>query len=302
MASKRQIEAIANTAEGTEQQKLQGLVSSEDVFKSEVIDKRMSVLDILEDYPSAKLSFAAYLDMLRPLAPRRYSISSSPLATLPDTPVRASLTYDVHSAPALSGNGRRFEGVASTYLASRAIGSRIPCSVRRSNTGFHLPKDHSMPIIMVAAGTGLAPMRGFIQQRAYIAENNPGILGAALLYFGCRDFEKDFLYADELREWESLGAVQVRAAFSRHGPPRAQGEAEYKYTHERMWEERDEIRDLFRKGAKIFVCGSASKLAKSTNEITKRIWRTAFPDKSEQDAQDWLDSIREVRYVSDVFD
>ncbi|KAI0444421.1 cytochrome P450 [Xylaria telfairii] len=302
VASKRQIEAIANTAEGSEQHKLQGLVSSEDVFKNEVIDKRMSVLDILEDYPSARLSFAAYLDMLRPLAPRRYSISSSPLATLPDKPVRASLTYDVHLASALSGNGRLFEGVASTYLASRTLGSRIPCSVRRSNTGFHLPKDPSMPIIMVAAGTGLAPMRGFIQQRAYIAANNRGILGAALLYFGCRDFEKDFLYADELREWESLGAVQVRPAFSRHGPPRSQGEAEYKYTHERMWEERDEIRDLFRKGAKIFVCGSASKLAKSTNEVTKRIWRAAYPDKSEQDSQDWLDSIREVRYVSDVFD
>ncbi|KAI0451948.1 hypothetical protein F5B21DRAFT_506720 [Xylaria acuta] len=302
LASKRQIEAIAKTAEGSEQHKLQDLTSSEDVFKSEVIGKRMSVLDIFEDYPGAKLSFAAYLDMLRPLAPRQYSISSSPLATLPGKPVCAAVTYDVHSAPALSGNGRLFEGVASTYLANRTVGSRIPCSVRRSNTGFHLPKDPGTPIIMVAAGTGLAPMRGFIQQRAYIAETNRDVLGAALLYFGCRDFEKDFLYADELREWEGLGAVQVRPAFSRRGPPRAQGKAEYKYTHERMWEERDEIRDLFRQGAKIFVCGSASKLAKSTNEVTKRSWRAAFPDKSEQDAQGWLAGIREVRYVSDVFD
>ncbi|KAI1756808.1 cytochrome P450 [Xylaria castorea] len=301
-ASKRQIEAIAKTAEGSEQHKLQGLASSEDTFRSEVIDKCMSVLDILEDYPSANLSFATYLDMLRPLAPRQYSISSSPIATLPEKPVRASLTYDVHSAPALSGNGRLFEGVTSTYLASRTVGSRIPCSVRRSNTGFHLPKDPEIPIIMVAAGTGLAPMRGFIQQRACIAENNPNVLGVALLYFGCRDFEKDFLYADELRKWESLGAVEVRPAFSRRGPPRAQGEAEYKYTHERMWEERDEIRKLFQQGAKIFVCGSASKLAKSTNEVAMRIWRAGSADRSEQDAQDWLASIREVRYVSDVFD
>ncbi|KAI0855196.1 cytochrome P450 [Xylaria cubensis] len=302
LASKRQIEAIAKTAEGDEQYKLQNLISSEDTFKSEVIDKCMSVLDILEDYPSAKLSFAAYLDMLRPLTPRQYSISSSPLATPPGKPVRASITYDIHSAPALSGNGRLFEGVASTYLASRTIGSRIPCTVRRSNTGFHLPKDPEIPIIMVAAGTGLAPMRGFIQQRACIAENSGNKLGPALLYFGCRDFEKDFLYADELHKWESLGAVQVRPAFSRRGPPRAQGESEYKYTHERMWEERDEIRELFRRGAKIFVCGSASKLARSTNEVAMRIWRAGSADRSEQDAQDWLASIREVRYVSDVFD
>ncbi|KAI0535776.1 cytochrome P450 [Xylaria digitata] len=302
LASKRQIEAIAKTAEGDEQRKLRDLASSEDSFTKEIIDKRMSVLDLLEDYPNAKLSFAAYLDMLRPLTPRQYSISSSPLAALSERSELASLTYDVHSAPARSGNGRLFQGVASTYLATRTAGSRIRCSVRHSNTGFHLPNDPSTPIIMIAAGTGLAPMRGFIQQRACIAGNDRNSLGPALLYFGCRDYESDFLYADELREWENLGAVQVRPAFSRRGPPNADGKGNYKYTHERMWEEKEEIRDLFRRGAKIFVCGSASKLAKSTNEVTKRIWRFAFPDKSEEDAQQWLDSIREVRYVSDVFD
>ncbi|RYC58691.1 hypothetical protein CHU98_g7518 [Xylaria longipes] len=279
LASKRQIEAIAKTAEGNAQHKLQDLTSSEDAFKREVIDKRMSA-------PGAPT-------ILHLVVPTRDAARKADACV---TNVRRAL------GAALSGNGRLFEGVASTYLASRTVGSRIPCSVRRSNTGFHLPKNPGTPIIMVAAGTGLAPMRGFIQQRAYIAENNPGVLGAALLYFGCRDFENDFLYADELHQWESLGAVKVRPAFSRRGPPRAQGKAEYKYTHERMWEERDEIRELFRQGAKIFVCGSASKLARSTNEVTKRIWRVAFPDKSEQDAQDWLDSIREMRYVSDVFD
>jgi len=301
-ASKRQVEAILKTAEGNEQHKLQELISSEDVFQKEIIDKRMSVLDILEDYPSAKLSFAAYLDMLRPLTPRQYSISSSPLATAPDKAVVASLTYDVHSAPARSGAGRLFQGVASTYLATRVVGSHIRCFVRRSNTGFHLPHDGSTPIIMVAAGTGMAPMRGFVQQRACIAESNKGNpefkLGPALLYFGCRDHESDFLYADELRSWEELGAVQVRAAFSRRGPD----DGAYKYTHERMWAEREEIRDLFQRGAKIFVCGSASKLAKSTNEVVKRIWKEGFPGKSDEEAQQWLDSIREVRYVTDVFD
>ncbi|KAI8629786.1 cytochrome P450 [Xylariaceae sp. FL1651] len=308
-ASKRQVEAIAKTAEGAEQRQLQDLAASEDTFKKEIIDKRTSVLDLLEDHPSATLSFAAFLDMLRPLTPRQYSISSSPLATEPGRPaVRASLTYDVHAAPARSGHGRAFQGVASTYLATRDVGARIRCSVRRSHAGFHLPHDASTPLIMVAAGTGLAPMRGFVQQRACIAENNKAALGPALLYFGCRDCEGDFLYADELRAWEELGAVRVRPAFSRHGPAKGEGEGDggeqkyYKYTHERMWDEKDEIRDLFARGAKVFVCGSASKLAKSTNEVTKRIWRDAHPEKSEDEAQQWLESIREVRYVSDVFD
>ncbi|KAI0976920.1 cytochrome P450 [Xylaria arbuscula] len=301
-ASKRQIEAIAKTADEADEQKLQALISSPEVFAKEVVDKRLSVLDLLEDHPSAKLSFASYLDMLRPLTPRRYSISSSPLAALSDKTERATLTYDVHDAPARSGQGRQFHGVASTYLATRTPGSRIRCVVRRSNnTGFHLPADASTPLIMVAAGTGVAPFRGFVQQRACIGANNPGVLGPALLYFGCRDYERDFLYAEELREWEGLGAVQVRPAFSRRGPADG-GKGGYKYTHERMWEEREELRELFQRGAKIFVCGSASKLAKSTNEVTKRIWRSAFPERSEEDAQRWLDGIREVRYVSDVFD
>ncbi|KAI0799063.1 cytochrome P450 [Xylaria sp. FL0064] len=313
-ASKRQIEAISKTADEIDQRKLQALISTEDAFMKEVIEKRVSVLDLLEDQPSAKLSFAAYLDMLRPLTPRQYSISSSPLAALSAKAETASLTYDVHTAPARSGHGRQFQGVASTYLASRPVGSRIRCVVRRSNTGFHLPADPSTPLIMVAAGTGLAPMRGFIQQRACIAAaNNSNLnnaLGPALLYFGCRDYELDFLYAEELREWEKLGAVEVRPAFSRRAPPpdavsiseKGEGEKAYKYTHERMWAEQEELRDLFRRGAKIFVCGSASKLAKSTNEVVKRIWRVAFPEKSEEDAQRWLEGIREVRYVSDVFD
>ncbi|KAI0427039.1 cytochrome P450 [Xylaria sp. FL1042] len=317
-ASKRQIESIAKTADSTDQLKLQALIASESAFTKEVLEKRLSILDLLEDYPTATLSLAAYLDMLRPLTPRQYSISSSPLAALSAGTELASLTYDVHAAPARSGHGRVFHGAASTYLASRPAGSRIRCVVRRSNAGFHLPADPSTPLIMVAAGTGLAPMRGFIQQRACIAAANNNntnntsntsttTLGPALLYFGCRDYELDFLYAEELGEWEKLGAVELRPAFSRRGPPGAKkgdGEKEggYKYTHERMWAEQEEIRDLFKRGAKIFVCGSASKLAKSTNEVIKRIWRVAFPDKSEEDAQRWLEGIREVRYVSDVFD
>ncbi|KAI1361816.1 cytochrome P450 [Xylaria arbuscula] len=319
-ASKRQIEAIAKTTtRESDNRALQALISSPEAFAQSVIEKRLSVLDLLEDHPSAGLSFGAYLDMLRPLTPRQYSISSSPLAALSSKSEIASLTYDVHVAPARSGNGRVFHGVASTYLATRPLGSRIRCFVRRSISGFHLPADPQTPIIMVAAGTGLAPMRGFIQQRGCLAaaHNNTdntntkgNILGPALLYFGCRDYESDFIYAAELRAWENLGAVEVRPAFSRRGPTAPETETEtgengaghYKYTHERMWEEREEVRALFRRGAKIFVCGSASKLARSTNEVVKRIWREAFPDKSDEDAQAWLDGIREVRYVSDVFD
>jgi cytochrome P450/NADPH-cytochrome P450 reductase len=302
--SQRQLQTIASTATSEGERKdLETLSSSAETFKAEVLAKRKSVLDILEDYPSTTLSFGAFLDMLKPLSPRQYSISSSPLATAAHTEtghersVIASLTFDVHEAPARSGHDRIFQGVASTYLARQTVGSKIRCFVRATNTSFHLPNDSEIPVIMISAGTGIAPMRGFIEERAQIAKARSKKLGPALLYFGSRDFEKDYIYASQLAEWEALGAVKVRPAFSKRGP-----EGCCKYVPDRMWEEREEIADLFVKGAKIFVCGSASKLAKSSADVCKRIWREKNPESGEEEADKWLDGIREDRYVSDVFE
>lgn len=88
-------------------------------------------------------------------------------------------------------------------------------------------------------------------------------------------------------------------AFSQHGP---EGEPQYKYVADRMWEERKELTSLFTAGAKIFVCGSASKLAKSSADVCMKIWREKHPEASEEDAFEWLQTQREDRYVSDVFD
>ena len=300
--SQRQLETIAKTAsdEG-EHETLQDL-SSDNKYKEEILAKRFSILDILDDFPSCNLDFAAYLDMLKPLAPRQYSISSSSLATafeqgMGSQPTTVSVTYDVHEAPARCGHDRIFRGVASTYLARSPVGSKLRCFVRPTNAAFHLPSNTETPIIMVAAGTGIAPMRGFIQERACLAKVGGKKIGPALLYFGCRDAEKDFIYADELKKWEEAGVVEVRPAFSRHGP-----EGHFKYVPDRLWAEREELATLFMNGAKIFLCGSASKLAKSSTEVVLKIWLEKNPGKTEQDAFDWLQRQREERYVSDVFD
>lgn len=140
---------------------------------------------------------------------------------------------------------------------------------------------------MVAMGTGLAPMGGFIQQRACLAAANTDInsangsdsdrgkgnvLGCALLCFGCRDYESGLIYAAELWELENLGVVDVRSEFSRRGPPlnttttlTKTGEKKaclyyYHYMHERMWEE---LGDLFKRGAKIFVWLASSRRART---------------------------------------
>jgi cytochrome P450/NADPH-cytochrome P450 reductase len=304
--SQKQINALAAAMPEGKRQKLTALAEDE-TYKREVISKRFSVLDVLEDNPECQLPFAAYLDMLKPLTLRQYSISSSPLANVEFVETAqgsgqrlvASLTYDVHDEPAWSGAHRKFHGVASTYLARQEPGDRLRCFTRATNVNFHLPTDPTVPVIMVCAGTGLAPMRGFIQERATIKKARNATLGPAILYFGCRHHEKDFIYSDELKQWESDGVVSVRPCFSKIGPA---GESK-QYVPDRMWEDREELAELFGKeNGKIFICGSASKLAKSTAEVCKKIWLERHQQSSEDDAQAWLDRVKEDRYVSDVFE
>ena len=169
------------------------------------------MLDILEENKDIDLPLSTFLHMLPAMRIRQYSISSSPLWN----PQRVSLTISVVDAPALSGRAEPFLGVASTYLANLQKGDKVQLSVRASNVHFHPPTDPTIPLVMVAAGAGMAPMRGFLQERAMqklagreVAKN--------LLFFGCRDPKEDFIYGDtDLKEWAELGVVDVRPAFSR---------------------------------------------------------------------------------------
>ena len=191
----------------------------------------------------------------------------------------------------------RFHGVASTYLADLPVGGKAHAYVRATNVQFRLPVDPAMPIIMICAGTGLAPMRAFMQERAAIAHAQPNLtMGKALLYFGCRDPEKDYICAAELEAWEASGFVSLRPCFSHH-PGMSGG---FKYVGKRLESDKEEIVSLFKNGAKIFLCGSASKLAKSVNEVLERIVME-YRDIGSEEARAWLAKQKADRYVSDVF-
>ena len=146
---------------------------------------------------------------------------------------------------------------------------------------------------MICAGTGLAPMRGFIQERAAIFEAQQANFGKAILYFGCRDPDKDYICRSELEAWEKLGVVELRPTFSRVS-------VEHKYVQDRIWAERKELVQLFKDGAKVFLCGSAGKLAKSTNETLEKIVMEA-KDCSVEEAREWLQEQKVDRYVTDIF-
>lgn len=298
--TQKQITRLAATTSDAQQKASLERLAQDDVYKNGVLAKRFSVIDILEDHPSCDITFAAYLDMLKAMSMRQYSISSSPLSpkNFGSSTLQASITYDVHTGGELAHPERHFNGVASSYMARLKPGNKVSCTVSSTNAAFHLPKASETPIIMIAAGTGLAPMRGFIEERAAIAVASGRKVGPALLYFGCRDFEKDYIYKDELEHWEAAGAVQLRPVFSKRGPDQTHT---WKYVPDRMWDEREEIAKLFVDGAKIFLCGSASKLAKSTAATCKKIWQEKHPEASDADADAWLAKVKESRYVTDVF-
>jgi cytochrome P450/NADPH-cytochrome P450 reductase len=292
--TKRQLESILSKATPEQQEEFKGFL--EDASYQRFLEKRYSILDILEETAIA-FPFSAYIDMLPALTPRQYSIASSSLEPTNNPqhkphPDIVSLCFDVHTSPALSGHGSFF-GVTSTYLASRRIGDRISCFVRPTNVGFRLPGSVETPIIMFAAGTGIAPMRAFLQERAAIAAAGARKLGPAILFFGCRHPDKDFIYRDQLLEWEKQGVVKVVPAFSK-------GDTGPRYVQDAIWEHREEVAKMFVDGGKIYLCGSAARLGKSAAEVCKKVW-CERNGKSMEEAETWLQNVKTDRYISDVY-
>lgn len=196
----------ATTSDDT-RKRLQDLIAS---YPEKVLAQRLSVLDILESHKDITLSLSKFVEMLPPMRVRQYSISSSPLWN----PEHVTLTISVVDGPALCGREGHFLGVASNYLANLRSGDQVQMAVRPSAAAFAPPADPLIPIVMFCAGSGLAPMRGFIQERA-VQKKSGRDVGQCLLFFGCRSPNQDFLYSDsDLAEWVKLGVVEVRPAFS----------------------------------------------------------------------------------------
>ena len=211
------------------------------------------VVDIVRKFPVGGVDAESLLAGLRPLQPRLYSIASS-LAAVPDeahltvSPVR----YELH--------GERRAGVASSQLAERIeVGDTLPVYIQH-NPHFGLPKSEA-PIIMIGAGTGVAPYRGFCQER----EVNGGG-GKAWLFFGERNFRSDFLYQTEWQQWLKDGVLdRLEVAFSRdRGQPKT-------YVQHRMLEQAKDLYGWLEEGAHVYVCGDEKSMAKDVHETLIRI-------------------------------
>jgi len=289
-ATRRQVAALIKTI-GCPPEREAAAALAEDAYTAEVLDKRVSVLDLLERFGSADMALGDFLAMLPPMRPRQYSIASSPLAD----PAVAALTLSVLDVPALAGAGR-YRGVASTFLARLEEGDQVAVAVRPSQAGFHLPDDPAGPIIMICAGSGVAPFRGFIQERAMRkAAGEP--VGEALLFFGIRDPDADFLHRAELERWQAEDVVALRMAYS------APAEGEVTYVQDAIWRDRSEVAALFRAGAHIYVCGDGKHMAPAVRDVMIRIYQDAM-NIDRAAAERWAERVEReaVRYVADVFD
>ncbi|KAI9738411.1 MAG: hypothetical protein M1834_008914 [Cirrosporium novae-zelandiae] len=268
-----------------------------DSFDSEITAKRTSVLDLLEKYPSSTLTIGDFLAMLPQLRLRQYSISSSPLVD----PGTVSITWSVLDEESYQHQGKRFLGAASNYLSNLEPGDHVHINVKSSHASFHLPLDiENTPIIMIAAGTGIAPFHGFIQERVKQIEAGR-TLAPALLFFGCRDPNIDLLFSTELDEWSKKGVVDPRYAFSRAND-KSNGA---KYVQDRFWQDRKEVGELFGKGAKVYVCGH-SRCVEGVAEAGKRM-KKEYEEKAgrsinDEGADEWFRALRNERYMTDAFD
>ena len=240
------------------------------------------IAGILHDYPHA-ISAEQLHGLLRPLTPRMYSIASA----------QAEVETEVHltvGRVAYEHHGQAYTGGASGFLSDRVEeGGEIKVFVE-PNKNFRLPENGDTPIIMIGAGTGVAPFRAFIQQR-----DNNGDAGLNWLVFGNQKFTDDFLYQSEWLQYRKNGLLnKVSTAWSRQGQEKV-------YVQHKLRENAADVWQWLQNGAHVYVCGDALRMAKDVEQALLDII-AAHGNMSLDDADEYLSELREnKRYQRDVY-
>jgi sulfite reductase (NADPH) flavoprotein alpha-component len=278
---KKFVKAVAEKATGTAKDKLQAICSDEKKLDEYVFDR--DVVDVLHDAPGVHLEPSEIPGLLNKIAPRLYSIASSP----------DHRTGEVHLTVAVvqyASHGRTKQGLASGYLANLADQASVPVYVQPTRH-FHLPAP-DRDVIMVGPGTGIAPFRAFLQHRA-----KHGHSGRNWLFFGDQHAKTDFLYSEEFAAAQKSGHLhKLSTAFSRD-------QADKIYVQHRMEEEGPELWRWLEKGAYFYVCGDAKRMAKDVHASLLKIV-SQHGGKTPEQAEEWVSvtfAKTEKRYLKDVY-
>ena len=240
------------------------------------------IIDVVRDFP-ATISAQQLVDALRNITPRLYSIASS----------QAEVEDEVHLTVATveyQAHGSKHQGGASAFLTRRLEeGGELKVFVE-PNTNFRLPENNDAPVIMIGPGTGIAPFRAFMQQRAVDEAQ-----GKNWLFFGNPNYTQDFLYQVEWQRFVKDGVVdKVSLAFSRD-------QAEKIYVQHRILEQGGELFTWLQEGAYLYVCGDAEHMAKDVHEALISVVQQ-HGNKSAQEAESYLSDLRRAkRYQKDVY-
>jgi sulfite reductase (NADPH) flavoprotein alpha-component len=246
--TRRIVETLAARATSlSEKAKLVGLLLPESKeLLGAWLDER-EFIDLLDEFPSARLKPQELVEHMRKLMPRLYSIASSPRVH----PSEIHLTVAVARYVT---NGRDRVGVCTTFLADRVTVGVTPTPVFISHSHFGPPEDAARDAIMVGPGTGIAPFRAFLQDR-----EATGATGRNWLFFGDQKQAFDFLYQEEWDQWLATGALtRLDTAFSRDQLSKI-------YVQDRMREKAAELWAWIKAGAYFYVCGDAKRMAKDVD-------------------------------------
>ncbi|MFA5924735.1 MAG: assimilatory sulfite reductase (NADPH) flavoprotein subunit [Methylococcaceae bacterium] len=241
------------------------------------------LIDLVSDFPVNDLSPQAFVDSLRKMPPRLYSIASS----LKQHPDEVHLTV---AAVRYYSHGRNRNGVCATFLADHIDeDTTIPVYVEHNNN-FKLPADPATPIIMIGPGTGIAPFRAFMEEREAIEAS-----GKNWLFFGDQHFITDFLYqAEWLRYLKNGLLTRMNVAFSRDQEQKI-------YVQKRMDEQRRDLYAWLQEGAHLYVCGDEKRMAHDVNEALLTIVASEGGLNSEQ-AEAYVKTLqKQKRYQRDIY-
>ncbi|WP_166001086.1 assimilatory sulfite reductase (NADPH) flavoprotein subunit [Bacillus sp. Cs-700] len=273
---------LKKVAELTESAELLSMVKAEGEELKTYIYGR-DLIDLVKDYGPWEIAAEEFVKVLRKIPVRLYSIASSQKASEDEVHLTiGALRYDAH--------GRARTGVCSGQCAERSqAGDQLPVFVQR-NENFRLPNNPDTPVIMIGAGTGVAPYRAFLQEREEI-----GARGETWLFFGEQHFVTDFLYQLEWQKWLKDGVLtRMDVAFSRDTEEKV-------YVQHRMRERSKELYEWLQKGAHIYVCGDEKYMAKDVHIALVNILEQEG-DLSESEAEAYLADLRNAkRYQRDVY-
>ncbi|CCF58297.1 hypothetical protein KAFR_0E01430 [Kazachstania africana CBS 2517] len=292
------------------------LAKDKDAFHKEITSKNFNLADALyylsQGKPWTEVPWEFLLETIPHLQPRYYSISSSskseptvvhvtsiventsnPLTGSPTVGVTTNLLRNIQMAK--SSQNTKLLPVTYDLNGPRNLFAdyKLPIHVRHS--AFKLPNDLSVPVIMIGPGTGVAPFRGFVRERVHLMESGQPTSGKMMLFYGSRD-ETDFLYENEWPEYSQKldGSFEMVVAFSRT-------QKEKIYVQHKMQERKKDIYDLLDKGAHVYVCGDASRMAKDVQKTIAEIL-VEFRNVSEPTASEIIKNMKLAgKYQEDVW-